>query len=209
MVNGRIFAEHIYQDQLPFIGLPGLILENKAPVAWNVQRQLPQPERKILFSGFISRESGILTALALWKKSTLSQKSWTLEIIGYCPSEELRNQIKDETRNLPEVTIQDLSIWHSDLEIEACLKTSFAILATYRESIANAGKVPTKFWEAGFLGRWIVCSHRSAFLPLLNEGFPIAHFQEDARDPLGFLEEWYNRNKLPAPNSRMGFASYI
>lgn len=209
LVQKRLYAERIYPTQFPFTNLQGISLENKAPFDWVGQSNTTFPARKVLFSGFISLESGILQALHWWKNSSLAGKGWTLEIIGYCPSADLRAIIEAETKARPEIKLNNLSCWYSDAEIGASLKEAFAVLAPYRETKANLGKIPTKFWEAGFLGRWIICDPDSQFLKVLKAEFPISAYEGPANDLLGFLEDWYFQQRLPLPNQQMGFSAYI
>lgn len=204
-----ILAERIYLRQFPFVASDSLVLENKAPVNWTFGDVSFSSDRSILFSGFITKESGVFRALDWWSQNKLHRKSWTLVIAGYCPSESLRNEIAKKAEQIPGVRVEKLDRWFSDLEILEFLQKSFAIFAPYRISKANIGKIPTKFWEAAFIGRWILCEDSSPFAGLKSEGFPIYSFDPTGESALDFLETWYSEKRLPDPQESKGFRTYL
>lgn len=145
-------AEKIYQNQLPQkVRIKTVILENKVAVDWAnpLGSYLTiNPYPYFLFSGVITEESGVLTAIEWMESWTNRFPEWKLKLCGYCPNDNLRKQLEHLKINKNWLQFDRLNNWKSDMEIRSHLLNCAAILMPYRESEANRNKRPTKWFEA-------------------------------------------------------------
>ncbi len=180
--DGIWLAEAIYTSQL---GYPGryCILENKVPPSW-LSIPPSSPEKPLfLFSGVLSREAGILSVLRGFAFIRQHWPAACLCVAGYAPDSGIRLQIS-EAAAAPDSGIETLGIsrWVSDTEIASVLSRSFAVCVAYRETAANAGKHPTRLFEAGFFGKPVVLRPGSLFLGFASTLSPVLLFDFDAPD---------------------------
>jgi hypothetical protein len=128
---------------------------------------LANPDKtKLLFSGYLTVEAG-LDRVIKWNHF-LQTHGIPLEIecMGFFPGKDyLKKLVPDEFEKLALTNTR----WLSSFEIQNGLKSSHAILMPYLESPANIGKYPTKFFEALFEEKPIICQKGSWFAKIANE----------------------------------------
>ena len=165
-------AEKIYQTQFPGMKRKSGLVENFP--SWRYTRQAMQIENPfaLCFTGFISRESGILQAIELVKTLRQNNPAYHLLVCGYCADSRLREEILQH----PFIhCTKPLESWASDEDIFCCMQKSAAQLMAYEETEANLDKTPSK-WYASLACGLPVWYNLSTGLDLPERdriGFPI------------------------------------
>jgi glycosyltransferase involved in cell wall biosynthesis len=157
-------AERVYLEQL---GLSDAsVIENKVPSFWQTADSNPIQTRSdyLLFSGYITEESGVLKALDFFLSFQKAFPKLELFIVGYCPSESLRVTLKAFADSNHGIQLVGLDNWVMSATIFDFLKSARAVLMPYNETKANAGKIPTKLFEAASLHIPVILPLRSQFL---------------------------------------------
>ena len=157
-------AERVYLDQL---GLPdALVIENKIPSFWLTGDSNPIQTRSdyFLFSGYITEESGVLKALNFFLSFQKAFPKMELMIVGYCPSESLREKLKVIADSNHGIQLIGMDKWVVSASIFEFLKSARAVLMPYNETKANTGKIPTKLFEAASLHIPVILPLKSQFL---------------------------------------------
>lgn len=185
--SSRIWlAEKVFSKQLNYFPSKTKIFENLAPLFY-CPGTLKIAPWIFCFTGFITRESGITTALGLMDLIFRQEPRAKLLICGYCPDASLRREIMNHPLIL---FTNDPERWASSAEILACMKMSSAQLMPYFESKANAGKTPSK-WYASLAAGLPVWHWKNSILDLpLKEkiGFGL-----DMKNPdPDFYPDWLN-----------------
>ncbi len=145
-VDHFLLAEKIYQDELPFVKGRSSIFENKARKPMQ-KRKATLNEMKLLFTGTLSRSTGVFKAIELAVKMHAIDPSVTLTIIGYCAIRgelsALQSQI--EKYNFIHLIGGDRLVPH-DVILDAILTSNAGIIA-YEYSQVTHQKTPTKLYE--------------------------------------------------------------
>jgi glycosyltransferase involved in cell wall biosynthesis len=141
-------AEKIYRAQMPVPASKSVCLENKP--GHNMVMKHPSMFDPHLFSftGFVSRESGILRAIRFVLQLRTHHPQYRLIVCGYCPDKAL---IKEILR-YPFISYASPESWVSQETILSCLASSCGMLMPYVETDANAGKTPSKWFLARAAG---------------------------------------------------------
>lgn len=168
-----ILAETCYAEEIKFIGNRFTILENKALRA--ITRS-PLPTQKhrpqILFSGTITRNTGILHAIKLSQK--LSHKTnHTLHVVGHCPEEKIRLELESLDHDMLHLHISPQPIPYS--EIEHAISHADIGIVCYQTNPSNEHCMPTKVFEYAASGLPMIYekgSHWKDFIS--NEGVGLA-----------------------------------
>lgn len=192
--DGVIFAEGIYQKDVKKLKGNYVVLQNKVPNRWLSVSPKGEvvPEPYFLFSGVLTRESGVITALNFMKKWTSFFPEWKLLIAGYCPDSALRRELSDWVRNYGWVKWVGDGFWLDSLEIKYLVAESRGILMPYRESKANFGKRPTKWFESRFVGKPALVhsgGHFAALEGVIQVNFAELNF-EIAQSIFTTLDNW-------------------
>jgi glycosyltransferase involved in cell wall biosynthesis len=165
-------AEKVYKYQLGIPNLKSEVFENKVSEKW-VGLDKNNPEKKtglkFLFSGLITEESGILTAIDFFKAFQIQFTNARLTIVGYIPNQNLRNKIQSYENQDLGIKILDCTDWVSSQHILEKFSQSDVLLLSYKETEANKGKVPTKYFEARFTGKPVLCQKNGIFSKLVLE----------------------------------------
>ena len=190
-------AERIYETQLPIPANKATSIENKAGFFPRVNPELKQEGSFFCFSGFISRESGVIRAINFIKVLRKHRPEIKLRIHGYCPDKKLRDEIQQEDF----VEFKNPHLWASAGEIHQTLRDSLGILMPYYETESNAGKTPSKWFDALSL-------HKPVLIPLHTKfNLPRAEsmsFSVDFQNPeennfesiLHFIDNWSKVDSL-------------
>jgi glycogen(starch) synthase len=189
------FAEKIYQNQTKQTGFKTRTFENKVPVSWILHESTLKPSQTdferpyLLFSGFITRTSGVCKAVHFFEKFQKWNPDWMFIVAGYCPDSELRQELREFSKRNPDIQLIGITNWLSGKEIYQHLYHSHAVLMPYEETVANLGKVPTKLFEAAFLGKPVLVKEGSQFLKALDSGATMfeVSFDQPKKEKLLFL----------------------
>ncbi len=174
-IDHFILAEAVYESQLPFLGNRYTIAENK-PAAGPLMEVLERPyftqkkakyDFKLLFSGTISREYGLKTALSFFELLN-KHVNVSLTITGICRSEHdkaLIEEYKNRYANIFSI-ISPYPVDHDIIlsEILAC----DAGIMPYPLNEANIGKMPSKFYEFLALDKPLMTSYNRLWVNKLT-----------------------------------------
>jgi glycosyltransferase involved in cell wall biosynthesis len=145
-IHHFILAERGYEKELNFIRNRFTIVENKAFVHEQLHRKKSNSSNvRFLFTGNISENSGVLTALSFYSKIRKVIPNSSLTIIGHCPSSSLLKKLQNETEEDIELIISFTTIDHSKItkQITQC---DFGIVS-YKINPSNENCMPTKVFE--------------------------------------------------------------
>jgi glycosyltransferase involved in cell wall biosynthesis len=179
LVNKVWLAEQVYFEQLRLANAS--VIENKIPSFWKMADSNPNLTRSdyFFFSGYITEESGVLTALDFFLSFQKAFPKMELIIAGYCPSERLRVKLKRIADSNRGIQLVGLNNWVMSISVFDLLKSARAVLMPYNETKANSGKIPTKLFEAASLQIPVILPVKSQFLAAatkLNFPFLEANF---------------------------------
>lgn len=181
-------AEQIYTKQLSWLGDKAIVFENK--VSPTLERgswkDVPKLTKKLLFTGMVTSESGGLRAAHFLNAWQSHLPDWEISIIGYCPDSALRESIKEVL--ISKNQLIEIEDWLPTVHIIKAIESASAILMPYRESKANLGKVPTKFYEALYCGKPILVQRGSDFGSLAAKFG--AGIEVDFKNPKGNDFNW-------------------
>lgn len=181
--DGIWLAEAVYARQLGLGRGRYCILENKVPPSWQLIRPVDPEKPLFLFSGVLTREAGVLSVLRAFTRIRQLWPEACLCVAGFAPEPAVRREIADAAA-ARDSGIETLGIdrWVSDGEIAAVLARSFVVCVAYRETAANAGKHPTRIFEAGFFGKPVVLRPGSSFRDFASSLGAVYFFDFDAPD---------------------------
>ena len=151
-VSNFILAERCYANELPFLEDRFIILENKYKrqpdyTLPNTPVSLPDKQLRLLYSGTISEEYGILEAIGLADRLYALDKNITLTIIGYCSNSHTWKKVQESTKGKTYISIigGPTLVPHTNIIQE--MQQSDIGLLPYRPNQSTAKCIPTKLYE--------------------------------------------------------------
>jgi hypothetical protein len=150
-------AETIYKSQMRIPASKSICLENK-PGLFQMENTEEVNPYLFSFTGFISRESGILRAIRFILQLRSHHPEYRLQICGYCPEEALVKEIL----SYPFIEYAYPDSWASEQTILSCLTSSCGMLMPYEETEANSGKTPSKWFLARAAGVPVLYDSKTA-----------------------------------------------
>ncbi len=184
-------AECIYETQLSIPANKAATIENKAASFPSIDFDAKTEETYFCFSGFISRESGVIRAINFVNQIRKIRPEIKLRVCGYCPDKNLRKEIQD----VDFVEYKHPEYWESASEIHQMVKNSMGLLMPYYETESNAGKTPSKWFDSIVLSKPVLIPlHHQFKLPFENSiGYQV-DFQQPAQNDfkaiLQFIDNW-------------------
>lgn len=147
LFHGVLLAEKCYENELPFVRSKNMVLENKAVVPTNFNRQPPADKIRLVFTGTLAESTGVFQAINLAQKLHPLNPKVELEIIGYCVVPATLQKIKSAIAGCAfiKLTGGDQLVPHPEI-LEAIRTASFGIIC-YPPAPHIRGKVPTKLYE--------------------------------------------------------------
>jgi hypothetical protein len=155
-VHCFLLAEQCYAQQLPFLGKKFLILENK-PLKKFFQKHFSPPSYRIsslACVGTIAEEYGIYQALDFFEK--ISHHHYTLYIHGRVAKPTLAEKLSTLASEQVIIRISGQPVPYTD--ILDTMRQADILLMPYPINRAYAQRIPTKFYEAMALNKWILVS---------------------------------------------------
>jgi glycosyltransferase involved in cell wall biosynthesis len=155
-------AEECYAKELNFLGKRYVILENK-PLQKFFQESIPSPAivRKFALVGTIAEEYGIWKALSVFDKIQLYEPNSQLLVHGKCAKKEVYEKLKNLQDRHVVCKISEKPLPYEN--IVETMKIADAILMPYEINKSYEKRIPTKFYEAMALNRWIIVSDNSSW----------------------------------------------
>ena len=164
------FVQKVWLAERVYLGQLGLtdasVIENKIPSFWQTadSNLIQTRSDYFLFSGYITEESGVLKALDFFLSFQKAFPTLQLIIVGYCPSESLREKLKVIADYNHGIQLIGMDKWVVSASVFDFLKSARAVLMPYNETKANAGKIPTKLFESASLHIPVILPLKSQFL---------------------------------------------
>lgn len=196
-IHHFILAERGYEKELDFIGNRFTIVENKAiPDEQFHRKKLNNINVKFLFTGNISENSGVLTALRFYSKIRKAIPGSSLTIIGHCPSSSFLKKLQNETEGDIELIVSSTPIDHSKItkQITQC---DFGIVS-YNINPSNENCMPTKVFEYLTYGLPIISQTGTVWTDYAlkhNTCIPLNFEHLNVDEVVGHLKEFLNSNE--------------
>ena len=173
-VDHFILAEKCYARELSFLGKSFTVLENKYKpgsnyIAPNTPVQLNNTPLRLLYSGTIALEYGIIDAIALTDQLYTLAPDTSLTIIGYCANSNTWQQVQQQVKDKPYIRIigGDQLVPHSQI-IDAMREANVGLLP-YRAHPSTANCIPTKLFEYMAHGLVILISQNPIWQGIVQE----------------------------------------
>ncbi|HEY5691909.1 MAG TPA: glycosyltransferase [Cyclobacteriaceae bacterium] len=141
-----ILAENSYATELGFIGKHFTILENKA-IQPKVGRRTSTGVHKLLFTGTISKSTGVFEAITLATVLHKEDPEVRLMIAGYCALPSTRLEVLERIRDKPFILLKGFYQLLPHREIMAEIENADFGIMYYPPSPHTSGSVPTKLFE--------------------------------------------------------------
>ncbi|HEY0743026.1 MAG TPA: hypothetical protein VGD40_16265 [Chryseosolibacter sp.] len=195
-----LLAEKIYASQLPFVTGKATVVENKFK-ATSIPR-LDRSNIKLIFSGTLSRSTGLFRAIELARVLYSLDQPVRLTVIGFVALERERVELQNLKGSSPFVHVigGDRLVNHSEILGEVA-GASAGIIA-YELNPATAGRIPTKLYEYVGLGLPIILIQPdSAWIELLESVqhpfIQISAESFNAESILRWLKSSHSRGTFP------------
>ncbi|MBC5991440.1 glycosyltransferase [Pontibacter cellulosilyticus] len=203
-VSSFILAERCYANELTFLKDRFIILENKYKrqpdyTLPNTPVSLPDKQLRLLYSGSISEEYGILEAIALADRLYTLDKNTTLTIIGYCSNSHTWQKVQEATKGKSYISIigGTTLVPHTDIIRE--MQQSTIGLLPYRPNQSTANCIPTKLYEYMAHGLIILISQNPLWQGIVQQhqaGLSVAFESINAAELVKQLrqQQFYTKN---------------
>lgn len=146
-ISHYLMAEQGYKEELPFMAPKATVIANKyaGPIVANKAKK--NPGLKLLFSGTLSKSTGVFRAIKLAEKLHKVDSRTSLTIIGHCSLRDELAQIKQaiHLKNHIQLIGGDHLVPHAQI-IDAVGQSDAGIIA-YEVTPATENSVPTKLYE--------------------------------------------------------------
>lgn len=167
--DGFILAENGYQNEFKFhSSKPFQVIENKVKLETKITRKYNE-NLDFIFSGNLSKNSGVLKAIELYSELKKHIPKSTLKIVGHSPSntflETLNSAIKDrdDIKLIGGANI----IPHNEIQNE--IASSNIGLVTYQVNPSNENCIPTKVYEYLALGLPFISEQETTWTKLAQQ----------------------------------------
>lgn len=199
-IDHFLLAEKVYSYQLPFIKGKATIVENKFK-GKGIPRLAPG-NTTLIFSGTLSRSTGLFRAVELARGLSALDPAVTLTVIGFISLENERLEVQKlkASSHFLQVIGGDRLVSHTDV-LSSIAEASAGIIA-YQLNPATAGRIPTKLYEYVGSGLPIILVEPDpAWIELLDSlRHPYIQISADnlnAETLLRWLKSSHNRGTLP------------
>ncbi len=149
-ISKYLVAEKSYLDEMPFIRSKSIVLENRFanPPGGTASSRLAKNSRKtLIFSGTLSRSTGIFGAIALTKELWALDSAIRLTISGFCPRAVEYRELLKEIEGCHYITLHGGNVLLPHAEIVRHIRESdFGVIA-YKITPATENRIPTKLFE--------------------------------------------------------------
>jgi len=155
-VDCFLLAERCYEEELTFLGKRHIILENKPLEKFFKEIDALSFSYTLACVGTIAQEYGIWKGLAFFEQIQRLDARYKLHIMGRCMQDTLFSELR-------RLQTEDVSIHISQTPIAYQLildtmQQADAILMPYELNRSYEKRIPTKFYEAMALSKWIIVS---------------------------------------------------
>ncbi|MBU2916126.1 hypothetical protein [Reichenbachiella agariperforans] len=198
-ISHFILAEKCYANELPFLRNRYTVLENKAlkPDTTPIIREGKTKETRLLFSGTISENTGVKTAIELVK--ILNQPHLHLEVIGHCSNRTLYEELLQIGHQWLSLNISLTPLPYR--EIQAAISRADVGVVSYRTNPSNVHCMPTKVYEYAANGLAMLYetgSYWSPFIQAEGKGLALDFNKPEREKTLAFLTEVKQQPATPS-----------
>ncbi len=147
-LNKVVFAEKCYQPTKPhFSKLKYFIAENLSDTCSDGPKKRPGSVSKLLFTGTLSKQTGIVEAVEIAEQLYAINSNTTLTFVGYAATNRDRAYLYNKAKLFPFVRLVGISELVPHSTIVAHIKEAHLGLVCYPVNPANKNKYPTKIYE--------------------------------------------------------------
>lgn len=147
LINHFILAEKVYQEELTFLSNKQTTIENKAALHTHFMRT-PDPKYiQLLFSGTISRSTGVFEAIRWAHLLHQFDENIRLTIIGFCALNDVRKELEYAVKDKPFISLIGTTELVPHGEIVKAIKHSNFGIVHYPTSLHTYRSMPTKLYE--------------------------------------------------------------
>lgn len=156
LISHYFLAERNYEKEFSFSKGKSTVIENKYQEVYipdnesYLQHKLPEKKKntiRLLYSGTIARNYGILEAIELTKNISIINPNYELLIIGYCADKTLLTKIKYIINGFHNIMLIGGSELIPHVEIIKAVKTADYGLIAYQPEPSIENCIPTRIYE--------------------------------------------------------------
>lgn len=188
LISHFTLAEKVYKEELTFISRRYTVIENKAALPKHLIRT-PDPNLiQLLFSGTISRSTGVFEAIRWASMLHQHDDRIQLNIIGFCALNEVRKELQRVVSGKSFIKLIGISELVPHTEIVDAIKNSHFGIIYYPKSLHTHRSMPTKLYEYMAAGLPILTKEDQYFaadVDKLNAGLI---WNEDAQSLLASMK---------------------
>jgi glycosyltransferase involved in cell wall biosynthesis len=206
-INLFFLAEKCYEKELGFIKNRYVILENKSQLPNHFSRQKVTAKIQLLFSGTLSKSTGVFQAIRLADELHLADQNIQLNIIGYCALNTEHNEIKKAIKGKSYITLTGgESLVSHQLIIDQISTADFGIIS-YPLSPHIEHKIPTKLFEYLHAGLPILLANHAPWVALCKPCNAAILVDFDTLDATQILDQIRKNKFYTAPPLNVSWES--
>lgn len=206
LFHSFFLAEKCYAHELPFAAEKSVVLENKCSVSATFKREPVRGRIQLLFTGTLAESTGVYRSIRLAEQLHKHDSSVHLNIIGYCPRQQERDELKRQIHDKPfiQLTGGNELIPHAQI-LEAIASAHVGIIA-YPPSPHIENRIPTKLYEYLAHRLPIIMEHKEQWSSWLPHN---ACFEIDFENvhPVLLLRQLQTRGTTPYPTDEFEWKS--
>ncbi|MEL6559843.1 MAG: hypothetical protein AAFQ94_16760 [Bacteroidota bacterium] len=147
-ISHLLVAEMGYVQEIPFIKKRNhLVLENKSLYQGDRKSANKDNLEKIIFTGNLSVNSGVLKAIEIYRQIKLHLPYTTLLIIGHCPDKNFRQKLQAIVTNENDIVLKTDEEPISYQHIKSAIESADLAIVSYQINDSNINCIPTKVFE--------------------------------------------------------------
>lgn len=144
-IDRYFIAEKVYGTQLKFLKSKFTLLENK--LKKNDLQRHSHADTRLIFSGTLSRSTGVFRAIELARKLHAKDASIVLTIIGYAAIEKECEELENAVNESPFIQLIGGHQMVGHEEVIKLISEAGAGIVAYELNPATRGRIPTKLYE--------------------------------------------------------------
>ncbi len=197
IISLYIIAEESYCDELKFLHKKRfIVLQNKALVNENFERTPIKTLRNIVFTGNLSRNSGVLKAVHLFDQISKDIPNVKLKIIGHSPSLKFLKTLQSEIVKRDSVTLIGGKSPVDHQEIISIIKKADLGIVSYQLNPSNRNCLPTKVFEYLAFKLPFICEEQTKWSDYANS-YNLAFPTKIDRIDSDHLTKWLGNINYP------------
>lgn len=204
-VRKYLVAERCYIEEMPFIRNKSIVLENRFCDLRNESILSSNPKKDgktLLFSGTLSRSTGVFAAIGLAKKLWAFDREFRLTIAGFCPRETEYRELIKQIEGCPFITLHGGNVLLPHQEIVLHIRASDFGVISYDITPATESRIPTKLFEYLANGLSIITRPHPPWMTFIRQYQEPVVFDPANLDASALLEQMSQRPHVVMPDRR-------